>query len=164
MCGYFLSPDVGQAETCELQLDKCIIGGQNHVIISDVIYCRECTHATCKETTASGWQPNCSKWLNVRLLFKRGDNFGLYGILNFDYRTRVQNIQNELQNELFNKSSWSFQWSVCNIMVIELLKLTVQYLRVYNNPSEQTTDSFFRVGEDQVIVKWRWLQRSRWIS
>ena len=35
---------VGQAETCELQLEKCIIGGQNHVIISDITYCRQCTH------------------------------------------------------------------------------------------------------------------------
>jgi hypothetical protein len=42
---------------------------------------------------------------NKSMLFKRGDDFGLYEVLNFGYRTRVQNIQNALQNELFNKNA-----------------------------------------------------------
>jgi len=72
---------------------KCIMGCQHHV----TMFCH------------SSLQFMLGSITSERLLLKRGDDFGLYGVFYCGYRTRVQNLQNEQQNELLNKNAKPFE-------------------------------------------------------
>ena len=104
MCGYFVSGNVGQAKTSELQLDKmhyglstprdCVASNtadSAHAPVLRTGYVQDCRWRSVYSLCARhcSLQFMLGNIANEGLLLKRGDDFGLYRVFYCGYRKRV---------------------------------------------------------------------------